>query len=175
MKQYKIIYQDSSEKVIDSTLENIVQSIEVLKGFGALKIYELDDEKTFDKLIWTIEDGLLVRYGEELESIDYFKDGSELFNADYSNILLSIESLLTDLDISDEKEKAFYDRLEQIKEEPETLEAIKNLSIVAVCNNISISKYILKYKMSEIENMKEVWDEFGSIVQDTICKYFDMN
>lgn len=103
---------------------------------------------------------------------EYYEDGSELFSEDLSNIIGMIEDdIQPDLDLSDAKDKALYDRLEEVKKDKKVLQELKDFCIDKVNESERIINYISDYSISELGDMDGIWNEFGDILREAIIEY----
>jgi hypothetical protein len=177
MKKYEVLYMDRHVEIVDfDTVDKLIDELECFGRYDVCQIHELNDDGDF-KTIWTEEEGLFVRdFGYDVEEEDndeYYEDGTELFNEDLSNIIGVIESILEDLDLSDEEEKELHSKLIKVKDDTETLQDIKNFCMDRVCDNDTICNYISDYTVSELGDMDGIWNEFGDTLRDSIYEYFD--
>jgi hypothetical protein len=183
MKKYEVLYTNRKVEVVDfETVDKLIDELEMFERFDVSQIHELEDNGELGETIWTEEEGLFVRgFGydtrddedEEEDDDEYYLDGTELFDEGLSNIIGTIESILEDLDLTEENEKVLHDKLIKVKEDPEILQDIKNFCMDRVCDNDTICNYISDYTVSELGDMDGIWNEFMDTIRDSIYEYFD--
>ena len=119
---------------------------------------------------------LLAAMHEELED-EYYEDGSELFASDYSNITGVIEDIIEDIDQysapDDEAAKAKKEKLTSVLNDPEQLEALKDLAVAKVCDNEIIINYISDYTIRELSDIDGIWNEFGDCLESAIYEFIN--
>ena len=178
MKKYEVLYTNRKVEIMDfNTVDKLIDELEMFERFDVSQIHELEENGELGETIWTEEEGLFVRdFGlEDEDDEEYYEDGTGLFNEDFSNITGTIEDILSDLDPSDEEDKELYSKLIKAKEDPETLQSIKDLCMDRVCDSDTISNYISDYSISELGDMDGIWNTFGDILTNSVYEYFECN
>ena len=177
MKQYEVLYTNRKVEIVDfDTVDKMIDELEMFERFDVSQIHELQEDGEIGETIWTEEEGLFVRdfgFDDEDEEEEYYEDGTELFNEDMSNVTGMIEDILEDLDPTVEDDKVLRNKLLKVKDDPETLQEIKNFCMDRVCNNDTICNYISEFTVSELGEIDGIWNVFGDVLRDSIYEFFD--
>lgn len=195
MKKYEVRYHDRHTEIVDhETVDKMIDELEMFDRTDVNQIHVMNDDGSLGDTIWTEEEGLFVHdFGlpcrddddyyddeeddeddedEEDDGEEYYKDGTELFNEDLSNITGTIESMIDELSPLDPEQEEVLEKMITHKDNPEVLKELKNLCEDRVCDSDVISNYISEYTIAELGDMDSIWNEFGDILYDTIYYYF---
>lgn len=194
MKKYEVLYLDKHTEIVDhETVDTMIDELEMFDRTDVSQIHVLNDDGSLGDTIWTEEEGLFVRdfglpcrddddyYGDDededeedddSDDEEYYKDGTELFNEDLSNITGTIESMIDELSPLDPEQAEVLEKMIAHRDDTGILTDLKNLCMDRVCDSDVISNYISEYTISELGDMDSIWNEFGDILYDTIYYYF---
>jgi hypothetical protein len=110
---------------------------------------------------------------EELLMKEFYKNPSELFNFDQSNVVELVKDVIDELDFESLEDRNLYLKMKYFLKHPEMWDELKEMSVDRVCDSDTIWDYITSYSISELGDMDGIWNEFGDILLEVIEDYFE--